>query len=78
MWEAAQRGWDAPPGAPIPFITAGFDVRFLRPTPLAETVQLVGSTVSVDDKEIVVRSELISGEKVRAEMTASWKRFRPR
>lgn len=78
MWEAKERGWEAAPGAPIPFVTAGFDVRFLRPTPLAETVQLLGLTVSIEEAEIVVRSELVSGEKVRAEMTASWKRFKPR
>src|SRR5262245_61305172 len=34
MWEAMQRDWRAADGAPIPFITAGFEVRFLRPTPL--------------------------------------------
>ena len=40
MWEAEQRGWEAAPGAPVPFITAGFDVRFLRPTPLGPPVHL--------------------------------------
>ena len=40
MQEAADRGWEAEPGAPVPFITAGIDVRFLRPTPLAAEVEL--------------------------------------
>jgi acyl-coenzyme A thioesterase PaaI-like protein len=52
MWEAEQRGWHAAEGAPVPFITAGFDVRFLRPTPLAATVQLIGRPVSIDEREI--------------------------
>jgi acyl-coenzyme A thioesterase PaaI-like protein len=78
MWEAAQRQWEAAPGAPIPFITAGFDLKFLRPTPLGPTVRLTASPVSVDEGEIVVRSELEFEEKPRAAMTATWKRFRPR
>jgi acyl-coenzyme A thioesterase PaaI-like protein len=78
MWEAAQRGWEAAPGAPVPFITAGFDVRFLRPTPLGPTVHLVASPERIDEDEIVVHSELTFDDKVRATMSATWKRFRPR
>ena len=78
MWEAAQRGWDAPTGAPVPFITAGFDVRFLRPTPLGPTVRLTATPTTVDESEIVVTSELEVDGKVRAAMTATWRRFRPR
>ncbi len=78
MWEASERGWEAEPGAPVPFITAGFDVRFLRPTPLGPTVRLVGKPVSVDESEIVVGSELEVDDKTRATMTATWRRFRPR
>jgi acyl-coenzyme A thioesterase PaaI-like protein len=78
MWEGAQRGWHAPPGAPIPFITAGFDVRFLRPTPLGPAVHLVAVPVTVDEREIVVESRLEFDDKVRATMTATWLRFRPR
>jgi hypothetical protein len=33
MCEAQRRDWKADDGAPVPFIAAGFDVRFLRPTP---------------------------------------------
>lgn len=78
MWEAAQRGWEAPEGAPIPFITAGFDVRFLRPTPLGPPVQLRAVPASIDEGEIVVDAELLVEDKVRATMQALWKRFRPR
>jgi len=78
MWEAAQRDWQAEPGAPIPFITAGFDVRFLRPTPLGPAVHLVAEPVTVDEREIVVESRLEFDGKVRATMTATWLRFHPR
>ena len=78
MWEAAQRGWDAPTGAPVPFITAGFDVRFLRPTPLGPAVHLRAFPQSIDETEIVVHSELEVDGKVRATMSATWRRFRPR
>jgi acyl-coenzyme A thioesterase PaaI-like protein len=76
--EAADRGWEAPPGAPVPFITAGFDVRFLRPTPLGPPVHLTAEAVSVAEREIVVAAELVVDEKVRATMQATWLRFRPR
>jgi acyl-coenzyme A thioesterase PaaI-like protein len=78
MWEAAQRGWVAEPGAPVPFITAGFDVRFLRPTPLASTVQLSARPESISETAIVVAAELSADDKPRATMTATWLRFRPR
>ena len=78
LWEAAQHDWHAAPGAPVPFITAGFDVRFLRPTPLGPTLRLTATPVTVNEKEIVVRSELEFDNKPRATMTATWLRFRPR
>jgi acyl-coenzyme A thioesterase PaaI-like protein len=78
LFEAAQRDWQAAPGAPVPFITAGFDVKFLRPTPLGPTVRLIASPISIDESEIVVRSELEVDDKTRATMIATWLRFRPR
>jgi hypothetical protein len=78
MWEANARGWHAAEGAPLPFITAGFEVQFLRPTPLGPALRLGASTTSVDETAIVVRSELACDGKVRAAMTATWRRFRPR
>ena len=38
--EAELRGWPALPGAALPYVTAGLDVRYLRPSPLHETVEL--------------------------------------
>jgi acyl-coenzyme A thioesterase PaaI-like protein len=78
MWEAEQHEWRAAPGAPVPFITAGFEVRFLRPTPLGPTVRLAATRVSIDETEIVVTSELEVDGKPRATMTATWKCLRPR
>lgn len=78
LYEAAEHEWHAAPGAPAPFITAGFEVGFQRPTPLGPTVRLTASPVSLDESEIVVRSELEVDGKTRATMTATWLRFRPR
>jgi acyl-coenzyme A thioesterase PaaI-like protein len=78
MQEAADRGWEAAPGAPVPFITAGIDVRFLRPTPLAAEVDLVARAIQVTETEIIVEAELLADDKTRAIGTATWKRFRPR
>lgn len=78
MAEAAERGWEAEPGAPVPFITAGIDVRFLRPTPLAREVELTARAESVSPEEIVVVAELLADDKVRAVGTATWRRFHPR
>ena len=78
LWEAAQREWKAAPGAPLPFITAGFDVRFLRPTPLGPSVQLTAFPKSIDETEIVVQADLVLDDKPRATMTATGRRFRPR
>jgi acyl-coenzyme A thioesterase PaaI-like protein len=78
MSEAAERDWRAADGAPVPFITAGFEVRFLRPTPLGPTLRLVASPVSVSEDEIVVRADVEVEDKTRATMNATWRRFRPR
>jgi acyl-coenzyme A thioesterase PaaI-like protein len=78
MWAAAERGWAAAPGAPVPFITAGFDVRFLRPTPLGPPLELRAWPDRIDEVEIVVHSEVVVDDKVRATMLATWKRFTPR
>jgi acyl-coenzyme A thioesterase PaaI-like protein len=78
MWEADRRGWKADEGAPVPFITAGFDVRFLRPTPLGPPVLLRAEPEAVSEKEIVVSAELVAEDKVRATLVAKWLRFHPR
>ncbi len=78
MWEADRHGWKADEGAPVPFITAGFDVRFLRPTPLGPPLLLRAEPVEVSETTIVVSAELSCNDKVRATMLASWVRFHPR
>src|SRR6185369_15542470 len=40
LHEASVQGWEAPPGAPLAFVTAGIDVRYLRPSPLDNPVDL--------------------------------------
>ena len=78
MWEASRRGWWEVGSDALPFITAGFDVRFLRPTPLAAPVALSAVPASVDESEVVVDAELVAEGKPRATLRARWRRFRPR
>jgi acyl-coenzyme A thioesterase PaaI-like protein len=78
MWEADRHGWKADPGAPVPFITAGFDVRFLRPTPLGPPLLLRAEPVDVSETSITVSAELLYDDKTRATLLASWTRFHPR
>jgi acyl-coenzyme A thioesterase PaaI-like protein len=78
MWEADQNGWEAARGAPVPFITTGLEVKFLRPTPLGPALSLRAEPEVVSESEIVVHAELVYGEKQRAKLRARWLRFRPR
>ena len=78
MWEADARGWIAEAGAPVPFITAELDVRFLRPTPLGPPLALRAEPIKVSEQSIVVAAELEYEDKVRATVTAKWLRFHPR
>ncbi|MEO6627822.1 MAG: PaaI family thioesterase [Aquihabitans sp.] len=78
LWEANERGWEADDGAPIAFITAGFDVRFLRPTPLGPTLALRAVPVEISEAKVVVEAEVIVDDKTRATMLATWLRFHPR
>lgn len=76
--EAARRGWEAEEGVPYPFVTAGLDVRYLRPAPLAEPSSLRAVVTSADESVMMVDVELLHGGKVRAEGSALWKRWRAR
>jgi len=76
--EAAARGWNAEQGSALAFLTAGFDLRFLRPTPLGPEIELWAKAESVAEQEVIVLGELRHGDKVRATIRATWKRFRPR
>jgi acyl-coenzyme A thioesterase PaaI-like protein len=76
--EAEQRGWMAPGQALLPYVTAGLDVRFRRPAPLAEPSELRAVIVAADEDEMTVGVELWWDDKPRASATALWKRWRPR
>ena len=78
LWEADHRGWKADDGAPCAFITAGFDVRFLRPTPLGPALSLRAEPVELSESRIVVSAELFAEDKTRTTMLATWLRFHPR
>jgi acyl-coenzyme A thioesterase PaaI-like protein len=78
LLEAHRRGWEPAPGALLPFVTAGLDVRFLRPAPLREPIELSAGLVAVSESEITVEAQAIWDSKPRASGTAVWKRWRPR
>ena len=78
MWEANQRGWEPLPGAALTYVTAGLDVRFLRPSPLGTTVELRAQVGDSSEAGIICEAELQWDGKVRATATAVWKRWRPR
>lgn len=62
----------------LPYVTAGLDVRYLRPTPLDVPLELRARVVSGDDIEMTVEAELIADGKTRASAVAVWRRWRPR
>ena len=78
VWEADRQGWTAAPGAALPFVTAGLDVRFLRPSPLREVVDLTAHVVEAAEAEIRCEVELVWQGRTRAAATAVWRRWRPR
>jgi acyl-coenzyme A thioesterase PaaI-like protein len=78
MWEVAQQAWRAADGTLVPFVTASFEVKFHRPTPLDGTIRLTAAPESIGPAQVVVRSELAVDDKTRATMTATWARLRPR
>ncbi|WP_353510813.1 PaaI family thioesterase [Intrasporangium sp.] len=78
LHEADQRGWGQLPGAQLPYVTAGLDVRYLRPAPLREPVELRAVLRSADEAEMTVDVELWADGKVRASAGTLWKRWRPR
>lgn len=78
LHEADRNGWEAFAGAAIAFVTAGIDLRYLRPAPLDEPVELRAVITASDESVITVDAQLIWEGKARAEATALWKRWRPR
>ncbi|WAC91086.1 PaaI family thioesterase [Mycobacterium sp. Aquia_213] len=78
LHEASLQGWDAPPGALLPFVTAGIDVRYLRPSPLDSAVDLWAAVTKSAETEIICDVELRYDDKTRATGHAVWKRWRSR
>jgi acyl-coenzyme A thioesterase PaaI-like protein len=77
-WEAERRAWPPLPGAALPYVTAGLDVRYLRPSPLYEPVELRATITAAAEAQMTAEVELIWDGKTRAAATALWKRWRPR
>ena len=78
MLEAERCGWPPLPGADLSYVTAGLEVRYLRPAPLHDTVELFATVTDADEPQMTVEVELRFDGKVRAQATALWKRWRPR
>ena len=76
--EAERRGWMALRGMAMPYVTAGLDVRFRRPAPLHEAVQLRAAVLRASEQEIAAEVQLVADGTTRASAVASWRRWRPR
>lgn len=76
--EAAMNGWEPAPGFPIAFVTAGIDVRYMRPSPLHSPVELHAVVSNSSEVEIVCDAELRFEDKTRATGHAVWRRLRAR
>ena len=75
---ADDAGWQPLPGTTLPFLTAGLDVRFLRPAPLHEPVELHAAVLEAAEPQITVEARLVADGKTCASAVATWKRWRPR
>ncbi len=76
--EAEQRGLHDASRAALPYVTAAFDVRFLRPTPLGPPLELWASAETITEAEMLVLGEVRHDGKVRVTIRATWKRWKPR
>ena len=76
--EAFTRGWPPLPGAALPYVTANLQVSYLRPAPLTETVTLYAEVTDASEAQMTAHVWMTWEEKSRAEVTAVWKRWRPR
>ncbi len=76
--DADRRGLGPATDAPLLYVTAGLDVRYLRPTPLLAESELRAVITSTEPEEMLVEVELLVEDKPRASATARWRRWRPR
>jgi acyl-coenzyme A thioesterase PaaI-like protein len=78
VMHAAERHGIVPEGGVVPFVTAGLDVRFVRPTPMAGPLEIRARVLDLDETTARVAAELLADGRVRATGEAVWKRWRPR
>ena len=78
LLEAHRRGWEPAEGAGLAFVTAGLDIRYRRPTPLREPVELTAELLAVAEPEMTVVAHVLADGRVCATGQAVWKRWRPR
>lgn len=78
MQEADRRGWEPLGEAALSYVTAGLQVRYLRPAPVREPVELRAAISAASEAEMTAEVSLWWDGKPRAEATALWKRWRPR
>jgi len=76
--EADKRGWVAAADAALPYVTAGLDVRFIRPSPLGDDVELTAHITEATVDAMRCEAELVWEGPTWASATAVWKRRRPR
>jgi acyl-coenzyme A thioesterase PaaI-like protein len=77
LWAAHRHGWMTA-GDTIPYVTAGLDVRFRRPSPLDSPVELVSVVSELSEAQLTATAELVFEGRTRASATSLWKRWRPR
>jgi acyl-coenzyme A thioesterase PaaI-like protein len=72
---AAKRMGLTSKAAPLPFVTSGLAVSYLRPTPLTQPCRLHAVVTSADESTMEVEVELWSEGKIRVRGRATWKRW---
>ena len=77
MLQAQQRGLGEVAGM-LPYVTAGIEVKYLRPTPLEEHLDVWAELLDGDESAMTVRVELSAQGKVLAVGQALWKPWRAR
>jgi acyl-coenzyme A thioesterase PaaI-like protein len=63
--------------APL-YVTAGLEIRFLRPAPLGGELQLRAELAAADPDLVVASAELSWDGRARAVATSEWRRWKPR
>ena len=76
--EAYVRGWPPIAGTPLPYVTAGLDVRYLRPAPLDHPITVLARIVEASEQEIKAGVWLEWDGKERSRAVARWRRWNPR